>query len=176
VIVADEEDSAAVSDLQQLPIRRPWRYDPARGGWRVAKSLSFRQEGRLCVVVHTQHAPDREEWKRLIARYHTFAKLPHACTLVRSYGGAPDGAQRKLLTDAMRGSTLSIAVMTNSIAARTVGTAVAWFNPRVKIVGIGDFEAAAEFLQLSSEERALAQSLLSALERKLSIVALSPGT
>jgi hypothetical protein len=125
------------------------------------------------VVVHGEGAPDREEWKEMVTLYHTFAKLPRACTLVRSYGGAPDGAQRKLLTDAMRDSALSIAVMTNSIAARTVGTAVAWFNPRVKIVSIDDFEGAAGFLSLSPDERVLAQRLLGALERELSIVALS---
>ncbi len=132
-------------------------------------SLGFRQYGRLCVIVHNDREPDREEWAQLISLYRTFAKQPGAGTLVRSYGGAPDGSQRKALTDAMRDSKLSIAVMTNSITARTVGTAVAWFNPRVKIVGIQDFDGASAFLQLSLEERVSAQRSLATLESELSI-------
>lgn len=138
-------------------------------------SLDFRQVGRLCVIVHNDRAPDREEWAQVIALYRTFTKQPGASTLVRSYGGVPDGSQRKALTDVMHGAPISIAVMTNSIAARTVGTAVAWFNPRVKIVGIQDFEEAVAFLQLSSEERMFAHKALTTLERELAISGAGAG-
>lgn len=136
-------------------------------------TMAWRFEGRVCVLVHTSAPPDRSEWHDYVRDLKRIGANQNQRVIVRSYGGGPDGAQRKLLTDVKGQREVPASILTNSVLARAVATAISWFIPQLKVFGVAAFEPACAFLELSPAERARASEALHALEVELGIRGLS---
>ena len=130
--------------------------------------LAWEMEGRLIVAVHTRRNPSESEWSRFINTYLSRPRPPDTRVLVVSYGGAPDAAQRKQLADALK-VPAPTAIMTASVVLRSLGTAFAFFNRQMKIVGIDEHDAACRYLGLSQEEAMRVRKLRSSLEQRLEL-------
>lgn len=107
------------------------------------------REIELCV--HTSNPPSDQEWDVYVNTLKRFDpdKLR---TLVFTDGGAPNGAQRQRVNEALAGKTSIGAVVTNSVRVRSAVTLLSWFNPKIKAFSPADIDDAFRYLGLSSVE------------------------
>src|SRR5262245_427079 len=96
------------------------------------------------------------------------AKVPRRW-LVVSAGGGPNGKQRKMMTDALKGARVPVAIVTNSLLMRGAGIAVSWFNPSLKVLRPEDLDGAINYLGLTEWERAESARVLKELEKGLGL-------
>jgi hypothetical protein len=134
----------------------------------MGRSMSWRIEGRLCVVVHTAQSPTNLEWQRFLIETTTSAAPADGRIIVLSRGGGPDGEQRKALSVAVGNRPKPrLALLTDSLLARTGLAAMRLLNPSMKAFGTKDVNEAFEFLKLSVAERERVAKLLVELENEL---------
>jgi hypothetical protein len=117
----------------------------------VSKTIRARSVGGFYVIVQGEMAPTDEDWDRMLTHSVNGGKMPP--TLVYTYGGAPNVGQRARLQHAFGDHKPKMAVVTPSAAARMIATAVAWFNPAVKLFGPGEVEPALDHLGVTAVER-----------------------
>ena len=55
-------------------------------------------------------------------------------------GGAPNARQRLLLNAILKDPSPPVAIVSSSLVARAVVTAMGWFNPRVRAFAEGDLQ------------------------------------
>jgi hypothetical protein len=138
--------------------------------------MAWRFEGRLCLVVHGERSPTNLEWQRFLTDSAETGLTAQRRVLVISHGGGPDGEQRKQLIAATRHMPAPVAMMTKSVIVRGIMTALTFFNPVTKVVGLDDNEQAYDFLGLSSGERESARKLRRDLERELGVRSLATSS
>ncbi|MEY2937070.1 MAG: hypothetical protein RL033_7819 [Pseudomonadota bacterium] len=134
--------------------------------------MAWRVQGRLMVVVHCAQSPSNLEWEGVLRDELQRVELGHKtdrCTLVVTYGGGPDGDQRKRLAEQMDHDFAPTCIMTKSTIVRGIVAALTFFNRRMKIVGLEDREAAFHHLGLSRAEREAAERMRSELEAELGL-------
>jgi hypothetical protein len=137
----------------------------------TAKSMVFRETGKLLVLVHGTRPPAKDEWDAFLDLCRK--KLGEGITgvLVVTAGGAPDAKQRKEVHDLLHGRTLAIAVVSDAALVRGVVSAFGWFNPAIhgfafnKGAGLNDalrylhvegFVAAGVLLEVKAMQREVA--------------------
>src|SRR5689334_16636186 len=95
------------------------------------KNMAFATIGNVIVALHNDSPPTADEWSQ-----YTKAVKSMDVTKVRpiafSDGGGPDFKQRKQLNEVLGGHAGRAALVTSSALARSVVTALSWFNPLVK--------------------------------------------
>jgi hypothetical protein len=112
----------------------------------------------VAVLVHDAHTPGDAEWTSWVNAYRTAASKLRA-VLVYSLGGGPNGKQRSELT-AVFGELAQIPpayILTSSVAARGIVTALAWFlppNQQMKAYPPEDLDKILAQLKLSDATRA----------------------
>lgn len=131
--------------------------------------MDWRRMARLVVTVHTEAVPDNEEWADYISQADAYLPLEDQRILVVSAGGGPNGTQRKMVVDVLKGARVPVAILTNSWLMRGSGVAVSWFNPSLKVFGPDDLDAAIQYLGLTTWERVESARALEELERGLGI-------
>lgn len=89
--------------------------------------------------------------------------------LVVSAGGGPSGKQRKMMTDALEGTRVPVAILTESWLMRSAGIAVSWFNPMLKVLPPHALEEAFTYLDLTTWEREESRLILGELQKKLRV-------
>lgn len=122
---------------------------------------------RMTIAVHDTSPPTDEQWARWIA----------LCTgqgeplrvLVESHGGAPHAKQRKALNDALTGRAMRSAVLTDSIVARGVVTALAWLGIPLRAFPLGDYKSAGDYLGLSQHELTVVVEQLRILRKECGV-------
>jgi hypothetical protein len=137
-------------------------------------TMAWRYEGRVFVLVHTAARPHRTEWDECLREMRATGLRDNQRVLVRTHGGAPDGAQRRALTAVDAHRRLPTAILTDDLLARPVATAISWFIPRLKVFAAGAVEAACTFLELSPAERARVEAALGDLEAELGVQRTAP--
>lgn len=137
----------------------------------MSHSMVFKSSGRLELTVHGSGPPTAEEWELYMvhARKVVRGRLADMRIIVVSYGGGPDSAQRKALMDLVGARGAPVVLLTSSIVARGVGTAVSWFNPKLRVFGLHDDARAFEYLGLTDDEAATARQMRAELERELGL-------
>jgi hypothetical protein len=131
--------------------------------------MNWRRMGRLVVTVHTAQAPSDEDWGQYMAQVDAYLPLEDQRILVVSAGGGPNSAQRKMMTDALDGARVPVAIITDSLVMRGAGIAVSWFNPLLKIFGPNALGSALEHLDLTAWEREETLRALHELESGLGV-------
>lgn len=133
----------------------------------MARSMSWRLEGRLNVVVHGSRSPSNLEWQRYVVDVASAAFPSDTRVVVLSRGGSPDGYQRQSLIAALRDQPKPVALLTDNVVARTTIIAMRLFNPTMRAFSIGSLKEAGEFLGLSVDERERVAQLLFELQNEL---------
>jgi hypothetical protein len=137
----------------------------------MAANVAWRFEGRLSVVVHGPGNPTSLEWGRFLRAAVDSGAGVQSRNLVVSYGGRPDGEQRKQLAEMLKGRAAPTAIMTNSALVRAAVLAINFFNRHMKSFAIDDFEGACSHLGLSAAERERARAFRSELLTDLGLSA-----
>jgi hypothetical protein len=125
-------------------------------------------EGNLAFSVHNAMTPTREEWDGLM-RLIAPIKPSDLRILVFSDGGGPEAAQRSKFVDYTSGSRPLIAVMTSSVKAQAIVTAISWFVPSIKHfpVNAAGYDGAVAHLGLDPEVARSARAQIRVLCTKL---------
>lgn len=133
----------------------------------MGRTMAWRTEGRLNVVVHGARSPTNLEWQRYVTEAMSFSTRADTCVVVLSRGGSPDGSQRQALATALRGRPSPVALLTDKVIARAAIAAMSLFNPRMKAFPTTGLKEASEFLALTSDEQERVAELLVELEREV---------
>lgn len=130
-------------------------------------NLAWTLVGDYLVFVHTAVAPTDDEWKELLTKLRVARDKRRVRVLVYTQGGAPNARQRALLNQAVEHVQPPIAVVTHSNTARAAGTAIGWFNPRIKVFDPSEQERAFDHLDANSAERKLLSLALRELRAEI---------
>ncbi len=130
--------------------------------------MAWDHEARLSLVVHGKSSPSSLEWLRFLNHNRALAGRDLR-VLVCTYGGGPDADQRRELAEAVGHVIVPTVIMTNSMIARGIVSALNWFNPSLKALPIDADLAAHRFLGLTAAESARALDLRKKLERELGL-------
>jgi len=131
------------------------------------KNMAFATAGSVIVALHNTSPPTEEEW----AQYCQAVKsidLANLRAIAFSDGGGPDSKQRKALNDVLGGRPSHGALVTSSTVARSVVTALSWFNPLVKAFAPDETARAFEYLKLDSSEVQAVRLAIRTLSMKFS--------
>jgi hypothetical protein len=136
--------------------------------------MNWRRMGRLVVTVHTSDVPDDAEWDGYMSQVDAYLPLEDQRVLVVSAGGGPNGKQRKMMIDALKGAKVPVAIITNNWLMRGSGIAVSWFNPSLKVFGPDALDGAIDYLGLTAWERVESARSLDELEKGLGLRVVRP--
>lgn len=131
--------------------------------------MSWRFAGRLTIVVHGSKNPSNLEWRSMINDESLRGYPENGRTLIVSYGGGPDGAQRELLGNRIRRKPVPTCIMTKSVMVRAIVATLQFFNRNMKVVGLDERQAAYDFLSLSGQEREAADRMRREMEGELGL-------
>jgi hypothetical protein len=116
------------------------------------RSMVFRILGDVHIVVAGSEPPTNQDWDRYLeavrAEEKKLADFRNMRTLVFSDGGGPNAAQRKAVSEFLKGRTTPVAIITGSTIMRGIVTALAWFNPETKAFAPDDVGSALAFLKI----------------------------
>lgn len=93
------------------------------------RTMLFEVGDTLAITVHTAANPSDEEWDAMLdalrKRNGDYRGLK---VVVLSKGGGPDVRQRQRLVNVMKGMSPPTALLTDSLVARGIATAMSWFR------------------------------------------------
>ena len=138
-------------------------------------TMGWRFEGRLAVAVHTKASPSNGEWQRFLNEAVRAGVDGRFRLFVVSYGGGPDGEQRRALSGVVeKSSAPPMAMLTDSKLVRALMFAFSFINRSTKVLGLNDGDAAFDFLGLDARERETARRLRRELEAELGLTTKAP--
>lgn len=135
----------------------------------IRTTMDWRRKGRLVITVHTESVPSDEDWAEYMSQVDAYLPLEDQRIFVVSAGGAPNGVQRKMMTDALHGAKVPAAILTNDWLMRGAAIAVRWFNPLLAVFVPEAMEQAFDHLGLTSWERDDCARITKDLQRGLGI-------
>lgn len=111
-------------------------------------AFSFHKR-RVLILAHSKEAPSAEEWDEYVASARKWRSEIRAL-LVLSDGGGPNAAQRAALDEALglENHTAKTAVVTVSMMARGIVTAIGWFSKGIKAFSTNQISAALDYLEI----------------------------
>src|SRR5215831_11606107 len=128
----------------------------------------FRDElGVVVLVVQNGADPSNAEWDLYLANIRTCLDLPHATGIAFTDGGTPDALQRGRVNELIAGRRPPSAVVSNSIAIRSVITALRWFNPHTAAFSGRNVDAALRFVHVEGQRVAGLWQFVLGLDRQL---------
>lgn len=129
------------------------------------KRIAWKILHRTISRVHSNEAPTDDDWDAHLKAVKAAADLQRI--VVFTHGGAPNATQRAELNDVLRNVPVPIAILTPSLLARGAGTALRWFNPRMRIFDPDDVERAFDHIGAPKELRRELGMELGALKREV---------
>jgi hypothetical protein len=123
------------------------------------------------LLVHGAEAPTAEEWKTYLALVED-SRTVATQVLVHTEGGGPNASQREAvqnLYSTYKPVSPPVAVLSNSVIARGIVTAISWRYGREKIRAFSpsELEAALDWLQLDRLTLAEVQKALPGLKARV---------
>lgn len=128
-------------------------------------TIAYKQVGDTMILAHAKTEPADEEWRAYVEalRAHSVKRI-----LVLTDGEGPNARQRKHMLERLGANAQRTAVVTPSMAARGIVTAVAWLGTDIRAFAPDETAAALEFLGLTRFE---AEAVLrSALRVRLTVL------
>jgi len=123
---------------------------------------------RLVIFVNLASAPSDSEWSAYVDAVRSRRrKQPGVRILAITEGGAPTAKQRQAAATVAK--DLPCAVISDSVVARTIVTALSWLGVNVKSFSASGTDRAFDFLELSSAERTSATTAIAAMRLELVI-------
>jgi hypothetical protein len=126
--------------------------------------------GGLFILLHTAQQPASHEWQPYntqLAEVDQRIGVENTCTLVLTDGATPNGEQRKLVADLLKGRSSNAAVVTSNPVVRGAVTALSWFNSKIKAFSSEQVDAAMRHLGIQSHEIGQVRRELILLNKKL---------
>lgn len=133
----------------------------------MVRTMAWRMEGRLGVVVHGPTSPSNLEWQRFLIDAVSSEPRDDTRVVVLSRGGAPDGHQRRAMATALGSRPKPVAMLTDNVMARTAIAAMRLFNFPMRAFPTGALNEAGDFLGLTVAERERVARVLVELENEL---------
>lgn len=133
-------------------------------------NLVWGNVGRVSVVVHGSRAPTMLEWEKYINYARGNVDIRNLRVLVKTHGGSPDAAQRKLMEDMARQQypeAPPLAMITGSLVVRAVMTLVRVANPHIRCFPPEQLSIAYAYLNLEELEVRQTGTKLKELERQV---------
>jgi hypothetical protein len=113
--------------------------------------LIERVSATLAVAVYGDDSPIQDEWEVYLATMRTLQ--PGYRMVIFSSGGGPTTMQRRDLEQITEGQdSARVAVITRSLLARGIVTAIRWFNREIKAFDPSHRQEAFVFLKLNKGE------------------------
>lgn len=117
------------------------------------KNMVFKSDGRFFILLHTEAAPSDAEWTAFVTATEVAARqagkdFSQLRQLVITDGGGPSSTQRKQANAMLGGSTIRVAVVSQSTAIRGVVTALSWFNSLIKAFNPDELKEALSYLEV----------------------------
>jgi hypothetical protein len=134
-----------------------------------SKTMTWKVVGHILVFVHGPDSPSDGEWDEAMVLFRAVPDVARIRVLVFTGGGAPDARQRAKLHTALGKTKATIAVLTPSALARAAGTAIAWFNPGLRVFDPDDIERAFDHLDAARAERPVLSRTLAELRREMHV-------
>lgn len=143
----------------------------------VSKTLAYDYLYGCVAYVGTTEAPRQSEWLEYLrfARQHLPPTGEDARCLVVERGPGPNAGQRKALQEVTAGRSARVAVLTRSLLARGVVTALSWVKPGYRAFPPEDMPAALEYLGLREIEARAVRERVEALIGELDAQQGSPA-
>jgi hypothetical protein len=109
---------------------------------------------KVFFAIHGEEAPDEREWEDMMVPLIRLAeKGAIRCVLIFTDGGAPNGAQRKRITDNQAVAPLPTSCVTDSAVVRGVLTALRWMGKVGKPFSPAHIHEALDHLQIPPGQR-----------------------
>ena len=113
--------------------------------------IRYRPVGRHMVVVHLEGEAPPDEYDALMRSMNEHGHAMDGL-LVDSIGGTLTATQRKRLTDTLQRHEMTAAVLTDSVLARGVATALVWLSgSRVRVFPRREIQQACRHLQMDDD-------------------------
>lgn len=108
---------------------------------------------RLIILVHTKEPPAESEWQEYVEEARQRRNELRAFLVVTD-GGGPNAMQRAALDEAvgLEKHPAKTAVVTVSVVARGIVTAIGWFSKNIKAFSTNQLPAALDFLEVPTAE------------------------
>lgn len=139
------------------------------------RNIAFDEVNTYVILVHNKHAPTNEEWSEYI-QFNTARGMAHGRLspyLIVSEGGAPTGAQRRAMHDAItpvlqRNPTLMrSAIVTPSTFVRGIVAAMHLVNPIFQAFSPDDMESAYAYLGIPPAYFRDVEAMIASLKAQL---------
>jgi hypothetical protein len=114
-------------------------------------SMTIWRSGRVHVAIHDAAPPTDAEWTGWLELIRE-ARAAHPRFYVETHGGGPDAKQRRALGEVVDKAEMRVAVLTESLVARGIVTALAWLGFSQRAFGLTEQHAAFAYLELEAEE------------------------
>ena len=124
------------------------------------------------LIVQSADSASDEEWAEIVA-FQTVIPADRARVLVWTDGGYPTARQRTVLNAALNGGQPRTVVLTASRLARSIGIAISWFNPQVRLYSPSEIESAIDHLGALGADRQLLKDTLADLRSELALRAMA---
>ncbi len=120
-----------------------------------------RKVGSVIFVVETEQVPSDAEWSEFLdVLRQSKGEMAKFRILISTSGGAPSPVQRKQLAEAIAGVRFRVAVVSDNISARFVASSIALFHRDHRSFSRSEIAAAYDHLQLTRQERELAETTI----------------
>jgi hypothetical protein len=118
----------------------------------AGRTLRYELAGTLLVLVHGARSPSDVDWDDYVL---ALGASRVTGLLVATDGAGPDGRQRVKLNDLVkqRGGSFPTAVVTGSVVARGIVTALGWFNPKLRAFAPAEIADALVYLGADPHRR-----------------------
>lgn len=114
------------------------------------RHMGFKIVGTLHIIVCGEKDPTADDWLAYVRALQEEERkgidVAEWRTLTFSDGGGPNAAQRKSISDLLKGRASPIAIVTANSIMRGVITALSWFNPKCRAFAPTDIGGALNFL------------------------------
>jgi hypothetical protein len=142
----------------------------AAGQLKARRSLEFGRVADVLWYVGDSGKLDKGEWGELVSFVRGILTKPHPSPMRAwsiGYGTGPDAVQRRSLLDELIPHDVLVAVNTDSLIARGVVSAFAWYKPNFRAFEIDARDAAARHLELDTATAYRVLQAITAAEERL---------
>jgi hypothetical protein len=133
----------------------------------MAKTISVIVLGDVVLSYTSRSSPSDAEWDEYVVAVKS-VDGDRRRALVVTDGGGPSASQRKKLYEAVGPKQQPTAIVTGSVVARGISTAMSWFNPALRVFSPHQLKEALAHLGVPGEEFGRFQGALDALKQRVS--------
>jgi hypothetical protein len=132
------------------------------------KTLAIRVIDRLFVVVYGTANPTDAEWTEYLQLVDRHG-VDRTMQLIFTDGGQPSVEQRLALRELLRGRTVPVAVVSDSLRARGTATALSWFNIKIRAFSPSALPDALAYLEIPASRLVLIEGIVAELRTGLGL-------